>query len=130
MRWTLAKRSLLLAVWLCLGTLLAFAPGVCDCTLASLAWIDRLGPWGPVALVAVYLVASLAFVPGMLLTLGAGAIFGLWTGFVAVVVGANLGAITAFLLGRSLFCSWARSIAEKTNISRLLIGQSLKVDSE
>jgi len=115
MQWTSLKGSLLLGVFLCLGTLLAFAPGVCDCTLASLEWVDGIGPWGPVALLAIYVVATLVMIPGTLLTLGAGAIFGLWTGTLTVVIGSNFGALAAFPLGRSLFCGWARSIVKKNN---------------
>ena len=113
MQRTSLKRSLLLATFLCVGTMLAFAPGVCDCTLASLEWIDGIGPWGPVALVATYVVATLIMTPGTLLTLGAGAIFGLWIGTLTVVIGSNFGALAAFLLGRSLFRIWARSIVNK-----------------
>ncbi len=41
------------------------------------AWVEGLGAWGPVVFVLGYVVATVAFVPGSLLTLGAGAIFGL-----------------------------------------------------
>ena len=65
-----------------------------------LAWLAKLGPWGPVLFVAVYIVAAVLFVPGSVLTLGAGAVFGLWFGSVCVSVGATLGATCAFLIGR------------------------------
>jgi uncharacterized membrane protein YdjX (TVP38/TMEM64 family) len=54
-------------------------------------------------------------IPGTLLTLGAGAIFGLWTGTLTVVAGSNVGALAAFLLGRSLFRDWARAIVTKND---------------
>ena len=44
------------------------------------AWVDGLGAWGPVAFIAGYALAAVAFVPGSLLTLAAGAIFGLGKG--------------------------------------------------
>ncbi|MEO7473889.1 MAG: TVP38/TMEM64 family protein, partial [Gemmatimonadales bacterium] len=44
------------------------------------AWVDGLGVWGPVAFVAGYALAVVAFVPGSLLTLAAGAIFGVVKG--------------------------------------------------
>ncbi|MGH8008176.1 MAG: hypothetical protein ACREQ3_14360, partial [Candidatus Binatia bacterium] len=44
------------------------------------AWVDSLGVWGPVVFIAGYVVAAVAFVPGSLLTLAAGAIFGLTQG--------------------------------------------------
>ncbi len=64
------------------------------------AWVDGLGFWGPVVFVAGYAVATVAFIPGSLLTLAGGAIFGLWKGTLLVFVGASLGAIGAFLVSR------------------------------
>ncbi|MBA2459175.1 MAG: TVP38/TMEM64 family protein [Gemmatimonadales bacterium] len=64
------------------------------------AWVQSLGWWGAAAFVAGYVVATVAFVPGSLLTLGAGAIFGLAQGTALVLVGATLGASAAFLVSR------------------------------
>ena len=64
------------------------------------AWVDGLGAWGPVVFVLGYIVATVAFVPGSLLTLGAGAIFGLLQGTLLVLVGATAGASAAFLVSR------------------------------
>jgi uncharacterized membrane protein YdjX (TVP38/TMEM64 family) len=63
-------------------------------------WVDGLGPLGPLVFVAGYLVATVAFVPGSLLTLAGGAIFGLAQGTLWVFLGASLGAIAAFLVAR------------------------------
>lgn len=68
--------------------------------------IDNLGPWGPIALIAVYVVATVAFISGGLLTLGAGALFGLGKGALYAFVGASLGATAAFLVGRYLARGW------------------------
>jgi uncharacterized membrane protein YdjX (TVP38/TMEM64 family) len=64
------------------------------------AWVDGLGAWGPVAFVAGYALATVAFVPGSLLTLAAGAIFGLGKGTALVLVAATLGASAAFMVSR------------------------------
>ncbi len=64
--------------------------------------VAGLGAWGPVAFIAGYVVAAVAFVPGSLLTLAAGAIFGLARGTAFVLVGATLGATAAFLVSRYL----------------------------
>jgi len=64
------------------------------------AWVDGLGPWGPIAFAAGYVLATVAFVPGSLLTLAAGALFGLLRGTVLVFVAATLGASLAFLIAR------------------------------
>ncbi|MGH7513701.1 MAG: TVP38/TMEM64 family protein [Gemmatimonadales bacterium] len=73
------------------------------------AWVDGLGPWGPVVFVAGYALATVAFVPGSLLTLAAGALFGLARGTVLVLVAATLGASLAFLVARYL----ARDLVER-----------------
>ncbi len=64
------------------------------------AWVQGLGIWGPVVFILGYAIATVAFVPGLLLTLAAGAIFGLWRGTAYVMVGATLGAALAFLVAR------------------------------
>src|SRR6266536_551158 len=51
------------------------------------AWVNGLGPWGPVVFIAGYVVATVAFVPGSLLTLAAGAVFGIPKGVALVFVG-------------------------------------------
>jgi uncharacterized membrane protein YdjX (TVP38/TMEM64 family) len=73
---------------------------------AFAAWVERLGVWGPVAFVAGYALATVAFVPGSLLTLAAGAIFGLVRGTALVFVAATLGASAAFFLSRYLARGW------------------------
>src|SRR6267154_1049702 len=73
-----------------------------DLLKAALDWIGKLGPWGPVIFVGLYVVATVLFVPGSVLTLGAGAVFGVVLGSVCVSVSATLGATAAFLVGRYL----------------------------
>jgi uncharacterized membrane protein YdjX (TVP38/TMEM64 family) len=73
------------------------------------AWVDGLGVWGPVAFVVGYAIAAVAFVPGSLLTLAAGAIFGVGKGTALVLVAATLGASAAFLVSRYL----ARGFVER-----------------
>jgi uncharacterized membrane protein YdjX (TVP38/TMEM64 family) len=73
-----------------------------DLLKAALDWIGRLGPWGPMIFVGVYVVATVFFVPGSVLTLGAGAVFGVALGSVCVSISATLGATAAFLVGRYL----------------------------
>jgi len=69
---------------------------------AFAAWVDGLGYWGPVVFILGYAAAVVAFVPGSLLTLTAGAIFGLGAGVVYVFVAAVLGSGLAFLVARYL----------------------------
>jgi len=72
----------------------------------ALEWIDGLGPLGPVAFMAIYILATVLFIPGSLLTLGAGVIFGWLSGSLYVFIGATLGATGAFLVGRYLAQGW------------------------
>lgn len=65
-------------------------------------WVDGLGVWGPVVFVVGYALAAIAFVPASLLTLAAGAIFGVARGALYVFVAAVLGASGAFLVARHL----------------------------
>ena len=73
-----------------------------DLLKAALDWIGKLGPWGPLIFAGIYVVATVLFVPGSVLTLGAGAVFGVALGSVCVSISATLGATAAFLVGRYL----------------------------
>src|SRR3989442_6889691 len=73
-----------------------------DLLKAALDWIGKLGPWGPLIFVGLYVVATVLFVPGSVLTLGAGAVFGVAPGSACVCISATLGATAAVLVGRYL----------------------------
>jgi uncharacterized membrane protein YdjX (TVP38/TMEM64 family) len=60
------------------------------------------GWWGVAVFIVVYALAAIAFVPGSVLTLGAGFAFGLVTGMVAVSIASTLGAAGSFLICRQL----------------------------
>ncbi len=72
----------------------------------ALNWIDTLGPWGPIAFITIYILATVLFLPGSLLTLGAGLLFGPFFGSVYVSIGSTIGATCAFLVGRYLARGW------------------------
>lgn len=69
---------------------------------SALAWVEQSGPLGYMVFVLLYVAFTVSFIPGFILTLGGGAVFGLWGGFVAVSVGSTIGAALAFLLGRGI----------------------------
>ena len=73
-----------------------------DLLKQALDWVGQLGPWGAVIFIAIYVVATVLFVPGSVLTLGAGAVFGVVWGSIYVSIAATLGATCAFLVGRYL----------------------------
>ena len=64
------------------------------------AWVDGLGAWGPAVFIAGYALAVAAFVPGSLLTLAGGAIFGVAAGTAYVFCAAVLGSSLGFLISR------------------------------
>ncbi len=72
----------------------------------GLQWAHGLGFWGPLFVAAFYVLAAVLFLPGSVITLGAGFLFGGPIGFITVLVGANLGAWAAFLVGRSIARNW------------------------
>lgn len=62
--------------------------------------VAGFGAWAPIVFVAVYAIATVAFLPGALLTLAAGGLFGVVKGAAIVLSGATLGASLAFLIAR------------------------------
>ncbi len=106
-----------------LGLLLAgvTAVAVAARLLPVASWLDTfnervvgLGVAGMVLFALLYAAATVLLVPGSLLTLAAGASFGLLPGFISVLVGATLGAAGAFLVSRHLARKRVESwIAEK-----------------
>ncbi|MDA3872638.1 MAG: TVP38/TMEM64 family protein [Kiritimatiellae bacterium] len=66
------------------------------------SYVEELGWPGMVLFVAAYAVAAVFLVPASVLTLGAGAAFGLVKGMIVVSLGSTLGAALAFLVGRHL----------------------------
>lgn len=73
---------------------------------SALGWIESLGFWGPAAFILAYIIATVALLPGSVLTLGAGAVFGLFHGFLYVSIGSTIGATSAFLVGRYFARDW------------------------
>lgn len=71
-----------------------------------LGWTRGLGPWAPAFVVVFYMAAAVFFLPGSVLTLGAGFLFGVPLGFLSAWIGATLGACAAFLVGRTLARDW------------------------
>lgn len=84
-----------------LGALFFFGRQAAEYIPRFAAWVEGLGFWGPLVFVLGYAAAAVAFIPGSLLTLAAGAIFGLGRGTLYAFLGASLGASAAFLLART-----------------------------
>jgi uncharacterized membrane protein YdjX (TVP38/TMEM64 family) len=117
-----------IAHWLLLGTLgilllaLAFyfrAPLQTQLTRAA-NWINTLGPWAPIVFIIIYALGSTCFIPGSVLTLSAGWIFGLVAGTIYVSIGATLGAALSFIIGRHFARDWVSQKLGKNQVFEAL----------
>ena len=68
----------------------------------ALGWVEGQGTTGVIVFVGIYVVACVLFIPGSILTLGAGAVYGVVMGSIVVSIASTLGAGCAFLVGRYL----------------------------
>ena len=73
------------------------------------AWVESLGWVGPLAFVALYGLGTLLFLPGSLLTVTGGLVFGLWEGTLYNLLGATLGSGLSFLAARHLWSGWVEA---------------------
>lgn len=80
--------------------------GLSGWLIERLQWIHAQGAWGPVLFIGFYAACTVCMVPGSLLTLGAGFVFGILQGSLCVSAASTLGATLAFLLGRSTARRW------------------------
>lgn len=74
--------------------------------VSILEWVSGLGMLGPVIYAVIYIIACVFLIPGSILTLGAGILFGVAYGSVIVCISATLGATCSFLVGRYLARGW------------------------
>ena len=84
------------------------------------SYVRGAGAIGYVAYILVYAVCVVFFIPATILTLGAGAIFGLVTGTLVVIAGATLGATLAFLLARTVLRKRVEKMAARNPKFRAL----------
>ncbi len=93
--------------------------------------IAELGAWAPALFILTYIAATVAFVPGSVLSLAAGAIFGLWRGVALVFAGAVLGSSLAFALARGLLhhrvAGWLARDPRLAAVGQAVTGEGLVV---
>jgi uncharacterized membrane protein YdjX (TVP38/TMEM64 family) len=75
------------------------------------SWIQNAGVLAPLLFMLVYAVGAVLFLPGTVLTLAGGALFGPLLGTFYNLTGATIGAALAFLISRYLASDW---VADKT----------------
>ena len=81
-----------------------------DYLTALVQWIAVHPGQAVFAYFLAYVVATVAAIPAVILTLAGGFLFGLWKGVALVSVSSVSGATAAFLLGRTLAREWVRRI--------------------
>jgi uncharacterized membrane protein YdjX (TVP38/TMEM64 family) len=83
--------------------------------------LPRFGGWSPLLFVGLYALATILFVPGSVLTVVGGALFGPLWGALWNLIGATLGATLAFLAARYVAGDWvSRSAGER--LTRVIRG--------
>lgn len=96
-----------------------------------LAKVESLGIWAPVVFILGYAVCTVAFIPGSLLTMSGGILFGLVGGTAYVLVGATLGSTLAFLISRYVARGWIEKRLEGNErfavIDKAVAGEGLKI---
>ena len=97
---------IVLLMFLAAGTALAWLHRDQLTTEAVTAWVGQSGFWEPAIFVGIYLFAPTLFLPGSVLTLAGGALFGPITGALLSLTGATAGATIAFLIARYLAAAW------------------------
>ena len=69
-------------------------------------WIQQAGLAGPIIFMLIYAIGTVLFLPGSVITLAGGALFGPLLGTFLNLTGATLGATLAFLAARYLASDW------------------------
>ena len=86
-----------------------------------ISWINTLGFWAPVFFLFLYCLATIFFLPTMVLTLAGGALFGPGLGMLLNLFGATLGAVCAFCISRYWVFEWLAAKKIK-RINQLIAG--------
>ncbi len=85
-----------------------------------LAQVKSFGWWAPLIYVAIYNLATILLLPGSLLTMKGGCLFGWWWGTIYTTIAAMIGAIIAFSIGRHFSRNWVQKKMEKYPKFKLL----------
>jgi uncharacterized membrane protein YdjX (TVP38/TMEM64 family) len=84
------------------------------------SWITGLGPWGLLAFIGLFILATSFLVPDTMLSIIAGALFGLRWGIVVVLAGSLLGAAIQFALSYKFLRSRIqRMLAAKPSLAAI-----------
>lgn len=100
----------------------AFCAFLFQYNLASvMSWVGSLGLFAPIFFLMLYCLATIFFLPTMILTMAGGVLFGPVVGTLFNLFGATFGAASAFLISRYWAASWVAS-KKSANVNRLIAG--------
>ncbi len=114
---------LLVVIMLILSALIVFKfTPVADCIKIDCLRLlqKQAGIFAPLGFIVIYAIATIFAVPGTILTLSSGALFGIVFGTLWTIIGATLGATGAFLIARFVAGEEARSQSDKSDWLRQL----------
>ena len=100
------SKQAILAIALVALVIAAFTLPIVDWLAAFFAWVQANPAIAWVVFIAFYVGAVVLMLPGSILTLGAGYLFGLGYGFAIVSFASTVGATCAFLVGRFFARQW------------------------
>jgi uncharacterized membrane protein YdjX (TVP38/TMEM64 family) len=128
-----AKWLIILLSIALIGVFLALLPTIRqpDFLQQILTNIQQLGWRGPIVFIGIYILATVLLLPASVLTLGAGALFGLVLGSVYTLMGATLGSILAFFIGRYLARDWVQAQIDRrpglNTVIQAVVQQGFKI---
>jgi uncharacterized membrane protein YdjX (TVP38/TMEM64 family) len=97
-----------LAAIIILLALLSRSVGIVEMMGAVQESVMRWGPWSAVVYPFLFALCNVLLLPGGILCVGSGFLFGLWWGFFIVFVGNSIGAAISFALSRWVGQHWFR----------------------
>lgn len=110
---------------------LSFFLPVGEWLLGFIDWVRGYGAWGGILYGVVYALLTVLLIPGSLLTLAAGFLYGPWWGLLLISPASVLGATLAFVCGRYLMRDWVQGkIADFPKFSavdRAMEGQGFRI---
>lgn len=96
-----------------------------------LEWIDARGIWAPILFILLDIVIVVFLFPGVLITLGAGFLFGVIWGSIYIIIATTIGAILAFVFARYLLseriANYLRSKPRLSLFDQLLAEEGWKI---
>lgn len=126
------RKSVFVAIFLLIALMAWASRGdVRDYSIGAFHWMEGLGLFGSPVFVAAYALLTVFLIPTVLLTLGAGVLYGVVWGSLFVVAGISGGSIIAFLIGRhgfsDKFARYIRSHPKLKAVDVELVHEGFKV---